>query len=552
MQTQRPFALLLKVFRDRFFENDSASPGGGFQTNITQVIGFLAAVGLVVAYYVLPSFLGLSLSPPTPHSIVALRGLRLFFTMYSFGVAGFGAIFHWDMLFPDRRDFLVLAPFPIRLWELVAAKFAALLLFLLLLAIPVNLGPDFMVAMAAMAPKLHATGLRLTGAQIVATGGAFVFAFLAVAALQGVLINLTSPKIFRRISPWIQMGGMSLTVLTMLGFPVYSAFLQTGIEHRQFWLYLFPPVWFSGIYELFLGGPNEVLVSLGKYAFEMTAAAVGVVAVTWALGFRRHFRRTLETEDAPHRPRRWNTPRWLVGTAEEGAIFGFIGKTLARSQKHQFFLAAYLSAGLSAAALVGTAVRDGKIVLSADGARAMAFVLGFFFITAFRAAFQFPAELAANWLFRVTESRWTEVSRSATRKLVLAVGLIPAVLLALPVEILQGGWVTVLEHAAVQLIAAALLIEALFWNFDKVPFTCSYFPGRTSLALLVVLYVYGLTGYAFHMADLEVVMERNWGIAVLFFGVTGWALAWSWRRRPGVETVRFDGSEPVIQTLELN
>lgn len=194
----------------------------------------------------------------------------------------------------------------------------------------------------------------------------------------------------------------------------------------------------------------------------MTALALVIVVITWALGFRRHFRRTLETEDAPHRPHTWTTPHWLVRTPEEGALFGFIGKTLIRSQKHQFFLAAYLSAGLSVSAILGLAVRDGKVALSPNGSRAVAFVLGFFFITAFRAAFQFPAELSAHWLFRITEAKWTEVSRSATRKLVLAVGLIPALALVLPIEFVKWNWPTILEHSAVQLSAAALMIEALF------------------------------------------------------------------------------------------
>ena len=516
------------------------------------MLGFLAAIGVFVGYFVMPAFLELSLAPTTPQTVSELRVLRMFFPTYAFTVAGFAAVFHWDMLFPDRRDFLVLTPFPIRLRELIAAKFAALILFLLLIAVPVNLGPDLMVSVAAlMSSKLRGTGLRLAAAQIVATGGAFIFAFLAVAAFQGILINVTSTKFFRRVSPWIQMGGMSLTVLTLLGFPVYAGLLKPAIENRQLWLYLFPPAWFSGVYELFLGGPNQPLVSLGKQAFEMTGLTFVVVVITWALGFRRQFRRTLETEDAPHRPHTWTTPQWLVRTPQEGAFFGFIGKTLARSQKHQFFLAAYLSAGLSVSAILGVAVRDGKVILSPGGARALPFVLGFFFITAYRAAFQFPAELSANWLFRITESKWTEVSRSATRKLLLLIGLTPALLLVLPTEFAEWTWPTILEHAAVQLIAAALMIEALFWNFDKVPFTCSYFPGRKSLALLFVLYVYGLTGYAFHMADLEVAMEHHWPVALLFFAVTGGALVWCWRRHPAVETVRFDGSEPVIQTLEL-
>ena len=183
---------------------------------------------------------------------------------------------------------------------------------------------------------------------------------------------------------------------------------------------------------------------------------------------------------------------------------------MARSQKHQFLLATYLSVGISIAVFFGVATQEGKIALSPTGARSVAFVLGFFFVSGLRAVFQFPADLAANWLFRLTEARWTEVSRNATRKLVLAAGLLPALLLALPLEAAAWTWPIVLEHIAIQMLAAALLVEALFWNFDKVPFTCSYYPGRTSLALLAVLYVYGITGYSFNMADVESAMERSW------------------------------------------
>jgi hypothetical protein len=557
---QSPFQLLLKLFRDRFLENDAVSPGGGFQTNIYQVVGILATIGIFVGYYVMPQFMLRSLRPASPQIDWTLEILRMFFPAYSFGIAGLAALFYWDMLFPDRRDFLILAPFPIRLRQLIAAKFLALVLFLAILAAAVNLSPDAMVLLVALFfPGLRGAGLRLSAAQIAVTGGASAFAFLSILAAQGILISVTSTRIFRRISPWIQMAGMSAMILTVLGFPIYSAFLRPAIQQRQMWLYLFPPAWFSGLYELFLGGRNQFLVSLGMLAIKMTALAILVIMVTWGFGFRRHHRRTLEAEDAAHAPRAWNwsAPHWLAPSPEERALFGFVGKTLARSQKHQFFLAGYFSIGVCIALFFGVAVRDGKIALSPDGERSVAFVIGFFVISGFRAVFQFPSELASNWLFRITEARWTEVSRSATRKLVLAIGLAPLLLSSLPLEVtaLKMGawsWPIVLEHSVVQLMAAGLLVEVLFWNFDKVPFTCSYFPGSTSIALLVLLYVYGVTGYSFHAADLESAMERHWTAAILFFVAAAVALTLSWRRHPAAGGVRFDGREPVIQSLELS
>lgn len=555
MNARQPstFRLLWKLFQNRFLENDGVSPVGGFQINIYQVLGIIGAISLLVGYYVVMEFMALSIRPSTHGTEWAIRDLRLFFCAYAFGVAGFAAVFEWDMLFPDRRDFLILAPFPIPLRELVAAKFAALALFLLMFAGAVNAASDLMMMLAnALAANLRATGIRLILAQIVATGGASVFAFLAVTAAQGILINVTPAKIFRRISPWIQMLGMSVMVISTLGFPAYAGLVQPAIEKRQWWLHLFPPAWFGGLYEMILGGGKPALVSLGTFALEMTGAALLVVAISWGLGFRRHFRRTLETEDAPHRPRRWSVPHWLLRNPHERTLFGFIGKTLARSQKHQFFLAAYLSAGLCVAGFFCVAVRDGRMALSTSGARSAAFVLGFFFISGFRAVFQFPAELGANWIFRLTEAKWTETARSATRKAALAVSVAALLAMTLPLELEAWRWPVVLEHCAVQVFAAALLVEAMFWNFDKVPFTCSYFPGRASLALLVVLYVYGVTGYSFHMADLEIAMEGNRLVAVAFFVAAVAALTIAWRRRPQAESVRFDGSEPEIQTLELN
>lgn len=543
-----PFQLVLKLFRDRFLENDTVSPGGGFQTNIYQLLGILATIGGFIVIYGVPAFLVVALRPLTPRTEGTLRSFQLFFAAYSFGIAGFAAIFHWDMLFPDRRDFLILAPFPIRLREIAGAKFTALIAFLLMLAVALNVAPDG--AVAAMG------GVRLGAAQLAVTVGASIFAFLAVMAGQGILISVTSPRIFRRISPWIQMFGMSAMVMTVLGFPVYSAMFQRALAEKHIWLYLFPPAWFCGLYELLLGGQNPFLASLGMLAIKMTALAMLVILVTWGLGFRRHFRRTLEGDDAgglgKTRPRAWRVPKWLIGSQEERALFGFAGRTLARSQKHQFFLATYLSVGAAIALFFGVAVRDGKAALSPDGERSVAFVLGFFVISGFRAAFQFPSELAGNWIFRLTEARWTEVSRSATRKLVLALSLVPLLIFALPLEIEVWNWPIVLEHSVVQLLGAALLVELMFWNFDKVPFTCSYFPGTTSLALLIVLYVYGITGYSFQMADLERKMERHWAGAVLFFAAAIIALIWSWRRHPMADGVRFDGSEPVVRTLELS
>ncbi len=259
----------------------------------------------------------------------------------------------------------------------------------------------------------------------------------------------------------------------------------------------------------------------------------------------------LESEDTSSRAPRLSPVGRLIRSPEERAIFEFSGRILARSTKHRMFLATYLSVGVSVGLLATVVVRSGKVGVSQDGLRSFPFLIAFFVVSGLRAALQFPAELASNWVFRLTESSWAEVSRNATRKRVLVGGLVPALALILPFETAVWGWPLGTMHVLSQLAGGALLIEVLFWSFDKVPFTCSYFPGRINLALLAAFYLYGFTTYSFHMADLEKAIDANALYGVCFFVLAAMLLAACWRRHPAAGSVRFDASEPEIQILDL-
>jgi hypothetical protein len=546
-----PYRLLLKLFQDRFFESDDAAPGGGFQTNITQVLGFLLTSGFVVSYFMMPAMSHIMNRQTGIQLAWTLRGFQLFSPSYTFAVIGFATFFEWDMLFPNRRDFLILASFPIRLRDLFAAQLTALVKFLSLLIFAVNIFPTLFTALFSLSARYRGTAMRLVVAEIAATVGVSAFAFFGIAAFQGVLINLTSPSTFRRISPYVQMCGMSLMILSILTFPIYMQLLRPAAEGHQLWLWLFPPIWFTGLYDLFLPNTRGLFVSLGFHSLEMLGAAIALFAVTWAIGFRCHYCRTLEAEDVRPRLRLAKRSNPLARTAEERAIFRFSGQTLVRSRKHQLFLVTYLSVGISLALNFAAEVHVGKLVLSEEGARAFPFLIAFFVISGFRAVFQFPAELSANWIFRITEARWAETSRAVTRKRVLISGLAAVLLFLLPAEIVVWGAWSGLLYTIFQFAGGALLIELMFWNFDKVPFTCSYFPGRTNLSILFVLYLYGFTNYSFHMAELELAAGQSLLYAVLFFTAAALLLTLSWRRHPAPTPVRFDASEPVMQTLDL-
>jgi hypothetical protein len=73
-----------------------------------------------------------------------------------------------------------------------------------------------------------------------------------------------------------------------------------------------------------------------------------------------------------------------------------------------------------------------------------------------------------------------------------------------------------------------------------------------NLVLLAVFYIYGFTSYSFNLADLEKFLEARLPGVLLVIAAAAIALAILWRRRPAATEVIFDGSEPLIQTLNLN
>ncbi len=554
MTAQSPFRRLRTMFQERFFENDTVAPGSGFETNIYQVMGTLVTVGFFVTYFSIGAFMEFTVPDPRAAATASLvRAFRLFLPALCFALIGFTTVFEWDMLFPDRRDFLILSLFPVSLRDIFLAKVAALATFLFLLIGALNAFPTLaVVSFAADKAPNWGIAVRLVLAQTLAASGAAVFAFLLVAALQGILLNVTSPRIFRRISPWMQTIGMSVTVMSVSTFPVYVQLLKPAVESRAAWLWLFPPLWFTGLYDLLLPDGDPFFRSLGRYGIAATALGFLVFCLTWSLGFRRHFRRTLEADDTLARRPARDRLRWLAASPEEWAIFAFCRKTLARSTKHRLFLATWLSVGISAGLFVALSVDNGKLAWSPDGARSFPFLIAFFVVSGLRTVFQFPADLACNWILQITESRWGEVARRAARKVVFVSGLAPLFLLILCGEVLATGIGRGLVHVLFQIAAAALLSDVMFWNFGKVPFTCSYFAGKMNLVLLAVFYVYGFTSYSFNLADLEKALDEHlWGTFV-FFAASAAALAVLWRRSPAPSEVIFDGSEPLIQTLNLN
>lgn len=541
MRGNGPWRTLVRHFFNRFFDTESISPHGEAEANVVQTLGFLAAPGAILA-------LLLQLVTARGWSMVSTRCLFISFSMI---VMGFLVVFEWDVLFPDRRDYQVLTPLPLRLSTLFLAKAAAIGLFLGMFLLDVNFFSTALWPGIDNGKDL----LGIVGAHLATVLLSGVFAALAMASVQGALLNVLPAPAFRRVSVVLQTVLMALLVMLLFLSPMVAGRLPVLIRQHSALVYAWPGYWFTGFYEsLRPAVRNGDLAGLGPFALQSLAIAAAFFVLTYLPGYRRHMRKLLEGPqlshagpgEIAHAMTGW-LDRWILPDPPQRAVFHFISHTITRSMKHRLFLASYAGVGGTIAVLTFGSGTSALLYLP--------LTLSFILVSALRAAFNFPADLRCNWMFQISETNRGSSYRKAVRKWVVVCAVVPLFAILAPMEFVCFPWQTAVFHLAYGITLSALLMELMFLGFHKVPFTCSYLPGKINLVALAVTYCFGFTFYSRSMAGLEQWLVDTPAAAVGFFAVaaTGYAVLAYWRERLGAEeALDFeDAGEPEVRTLEL-
>ena len=559
--------LLVRHFFGRLFDNEIVSQDGDMRTNMVQALGLLAAPGMFVAFYMLPQ--RVRFDQPFLRNWM-LVGDYYFFVAYSMVVMGFVMVFEWDAIFPDRKDYLVLTPLPLRGTAIFAGKTAALLLFLGLFIVDTNLFGTMLAPLITGPPGTPmALAVRLLLVHVAAVASAGLCVVLACAALQGVLINVLTGAAFRRISPWVQIAVMSVLITVLFLTPLAIAAIRPLVEQQSPVLRWFPPYWFLAWYlDMLPGQPGgPVFHALAPLARQALAVSSIAFAVTYLLGYRRHTRRVLDSvhtaAGGPGAVRMLfdrMVNRWIVRHPLERATFHFITNTVLRSAKQRLFLAAFagLTLALALPPVVRVGTRPGTSLLMFFPAElfTVPLIFSFFTVTGLRAVFNFPAELRANWIFPVCDAGRCYLHLRAARKWIVAMGLVPMASILLPVEVLFAGWTGGPIHLSFALLLGVILMNLLMVWFRKIPFTCSYFPGKTAMAVMFFLYLAGFSIYAWTMADVERRIAGDPLRLALFYLMGLLALrglAVMERREFGIDSALIfeDQPDPVVRSLEL-
>lgn len=513
--SQRPSSRLVRLFVGRIFHGGAESAQGDLDVSLGLILSLLALPGGFYALFLLEKYATLLRwirGQADFDPLAAALPDEYFFIVLSMVVTGVVAVWRWDSIFPDRRDYANLVALPISTPTIFAANLAAIVLLALVLAIDVNAASallfPFVVSASENAFGFFAHFVFVHAFVVVL---ASIFSFFAVFTTVGVLMVALPYATFRRVSMYLRVIIiLGLVAMLSTSFAVPSSLHLLPRTYARF----LPPVWFLGLCQLVRGRAGPPLALLGKVALTASAVLIPIAVALYAISYRRCFVRIPETADATPTSRR-GPSNWMLGlldrtilhTPFQRATYRFAITTLFRSEHHALVLGGFFGLAIVTASQFLFASFNGKAIeagsIPSPEVLAIPLILSYCAILGVRFVFDISTELQANWLFRLCLDKSQHECVPLARKVMLSFVLPWLVLVALPLYAALWGWHVGLLTTFVTVVWSLLFAELLLLRFRKVPFTCSYPPFRDSAVVLVLSYILGFFVFVVLTANLE-------------------------------------------------
>lgn len=211
---ERPFCRLAAHFGAKLF---SGNGEGGLELGAGTVLALLAAPGAFISIMLLDKYSSL---------LRFLRGNnhfdpyatsvpdQYFFLTFSMAITGIVTVLKWDSIFPDRRDYVNLAPLPVPTRQIFLANVTAIVLIAVAFAVDVNaVSSMFFPMVVTMEEPRFAAYVQFARAHFAGVLLASLFVSFALFALIGTLMVLLPDSLFHRISIYVRV----LIVIFLLG-----------------------------------------------------------------------------------------------------------------------------------------------------------------------------------------------------------------------------------------------------------------------------------------------------------------------------------------------
>jgi CubicO group peptidase (beta-lactamase class C family) len=395
----------------------------------------------------------------------------------------------------------------------------------------------------------------------IAMVAAGVFIFCCVLALQGFAALLLPRRWSLRAAAFLQLAVFCLLVSGYFLQRSPVTVLWTG--SRQPWLSWIPSYWFVGLYQQLSGSLHPALAPFARRAWVGLATAVCATAMAYAASYFRTLRKIVEQPDISPAFR----SGWLrhFGGSFETAILQFSIRSLLRSRQHRMIFAFYLGMGLALAILFlnappelsGPDAGGPWDTLSVPLLASTIMLMGLWVVGA-RVVFSLPLDLRANWIFRTMPFRAGRQCLRGRRRALIAVSVAPAWALSATVLFSLWPWRPAAAHLAVLAFVGIVLAEFSFDSVQRIPFTCSYLPGKSNMHVTFWLWIFliflGIVGAAVNERKaLESPTATAAVLAGLGIAAGAAILRNNWLARPSQAELRYEETPPdQLISLELS
>jgi len=412
-------------------------------------------------------------------------------------VVAFATLLISQSLFPDETDFRVLLVLPVTRRTIFLSKLSALALFagLFIVSSHAAMLPLFLKISAGQWAAGNFSS-RLA-AHLLASLGASACAVLAITAINGGLL-MALPRVHVQTAS-TAFRSLMLCAL-VLSVPLAARLPAIGplVAAESPLLFLAPPAWFLGVNQLLQGHATPYFSELAAVAIGAFVSSLVIAVGSYSLLYRRFDRVMIRPAETGSR----GLGTRVLGRAHARrpgfvAIRAFTHVTLARSALHQgvFIAIAACGAGLVLNSFFGASavprLRSYEDALSASALWAP-FALVFAATIGARAALVLPIDPRANWVFRMTEDATARVEQlNAVVDAVVRLGVVAPLAMLLPIEWAMFG-VGALASTSVAFVAGVLLVEIEMSEWQRIPFTCSYMPGKRFVGHTMLI---GLAGF---------------------------------------------------------
>ena len=373
--------------------------------------------------------------------------------------------------------------------------------------------------------------LRLMAAYWFTMLAAAVFMFGLAITVQGLSAALLPHRLFLKASSFLQLGAFCLVVGVYFLQPM-SVNPSSVVDAQRQGFGASPSFWFLALFQAMSGSP--ALASLARPAWIALSVSVAGMVLGYGLAYVRTLRRLAEEPDITPGVTRF---RWLppFGSAFPTAIVQFSLRTLFRSSQHRVLLALYWGLGFALTVLLLKTPRAQPLTLeSADPgwvAGSVRLIVASVWmmacaVLAARLAFSLPRDLAANWIFRTAPTIRVGHCLRARRRALLIVSVLPVWTIASIVFLRAWPLSPALGHVAALGLLGLAFVEISLHGIQKIPFTCSYLPGKSRFHIAVYIAIALLVPLSFGAAEIErSVLQSSGGTALMLGGlVVVWAL----------------------------